>query len=789
MPETPQADIRDSYKTNQILNRDKPHSVMKTIFTSMAFAIAGILSGFSAPTGLPAHFAPTQEDYDASVILPDIEEPNWDFGNYWIRAEGESLDVFRCFYDYNAPQDDWLILPALDTQDGGKLRVSYAAYSTAKVTYSLVWGNEPTPEGMTNVIMTAEDFESTFAKTEVDEEFSVPYGGEIYVGFHVTTPRGGGYLDIRDITVSKATTAYPAAPEIAIEMDGIEGVATITLPTLTVGGDPIPADKVSAVLLVDGVEALTVTGEPGKVINDGFSTTFGEHTAECYATYTSDGAEWKSQSVTRQFAASLPDDFILDLPLEYTPSGENDDWLTILDVNDDGVKWGYTDENGGELKLAYNSKLAADDWAILPPVNVTKGGKYKLTMRACAQSANCPESVELCLGKAASPDAMTFTAIRIESLTAVRNGDGSMPLFEGVIELPSEGRYFIGLHGFSAPDQLYLHVSTITMEKAQADYEFIDPEVYATLPDNQFDLSVIGANADGVKFTVAPSDMMMLYTNILVDESYLTEDGLGELDFADQIINVSNKMLKEVGSLSAAMSAEFFYIGNQELLSFGGMTPGTRAFLALMGVEYHEDTNSVTPLTKVTTSDVFEFTAEHFPVEEPWADFGDLEYLDVNGQNTVRVEILPNSAAGDYAYGKVYPADYRDSHSDVEIIDYLTATANMMETWIYPSRLDAALQPGEQALFTVTTLDKSSGKKSDKLNWMIVEAPAQLGQPVKVIASATGEAGIRQIGTGSTTDTSAMYFTIDGRSVNDDDLRPGLYIRISGGKATKVIVE
>ena len=741
---------------------------------------------------IPAHFAPTQADYDASVVLSDLEIPNWDFGEYWVRGEGDYLEVFRCYYDYNAAQNDWLILPQLKTQAGGKFSISYKACTTANVSYSLVWGTEPTEAAMTNVISKTDDYNSNATTEELSGEFEVPAGQNVYVGFHVYTPLGGGYFDIWDINVSQESTALPAAPELTIAMDGTSGVAQLTLPAFTIGGEAITADEVKATLVIDGRDDLTFnfSGEPGEEVGADFTVALGAHTAVATASYTdADGNELKSQPATKSFVASLPSDFALDLPLEFTPNADNLAMITILDMNQDGTTWEMLDTYPDQLRLAYNGKLAADDWAILPAVNVERPGKYKLTMGAAAHSAFCPESVELCLGTAADPANMTMTAIRLENLTEGRNGDDTLPVYEGEVEIKSPGKYFIGIHGFSKPDQLYVYVSTVTMSKIESadDYEFIDPAVYETLPADMFDIDILSATADGLHFTVNPKDMAMIYTNIMIDETYLTEDHLGDLDFADQIVKVSNQMLELMGSFDAAMSAEFFYLGNVDATSFGGTMPGTRAFLAVMGLSYDEATNTVSAATKVSRTDVFEFTDEYLPQEEPWAEISNPQYVDKGGKNVVRVDITPNDAAGDYVYAKAFAADYRKNHTDLEIIQYLTSTSNMMETWVFGSTFDAEVQPGERALIAVATLYKSSGKLGEKLNWVIVEAPEQVGGEVKVIATATDQSGISSIEADSS-NSPVEFYTLDGRRVAADELVPGIYIRRQGGKAEKIVV-
>jgi len=765
---------------------------MKTSYTHLTAVLAALCYGVlsvaaqGTPRDLPVHFAPTQADYDACVVLPDVDLPNWDFGSNYIRYEGDYMDVFRCYYDYNQPQDDWLILPQLATAAGGNFRITYDAYPTAKVSYSIVWGTAPNPESMTNVIVSEEDFDKSLEKYQGSHEFKVPAGSDIYVGFHVTTPLGAGYFDICNIDIASAATAFPKAPGLAVTMDGTAGTATVTLPTLTVGEEPIPSAALTGSLVIDGRSDLTfdISGAPGETVTKTFTVATGSHTAECQVAYTADGTEWPSAKATATFTATLPSDFALDLPLSFTPSAENFDWLTVLDVNKDEATWAFWEPD--QLRINYHSKNAANDWAILPAVNVTEAGTYKLTMKAAAHSKNCPESVELCLGTAADPASMTKTVIRLESLADEHGDDGSLPVFGGEVTIDAPGKYFLGIHGFSAPDQLYLYISTIIMDKVEeaGKYDNIDPEVYATLPGDMFDIDVELACTEGVMFTFKPKDKLMLYANIMVDERYVTEDKLGELDFADQIVKVSNEMLGYVGNLEAALQAEFFYIGDVSASGFGGKDVGLRAFFAVMGLTYDEAANTVTAATKISTSDVFEIVNGELPKEEPWVEFGELEYTTAKGKNVVRVNVIPNAAAGDYVYGKGFAENYRDTNSDTEIIAYLTNVDNMMETWAMNNRIDVPLEPGERSLVCVTAMYKDSGKVSSKLNWILVEAPAEPGQPVTVLSSYSGitEAAVAPVG------LPDGYYTVDGRRISDTKPAPGVYIRVDCGRAAKVIV-
>lgn len=295
---------------------------------------------------------------------------------------------------------------------------------------------------------------------------------------------------------------------------------------------------------------------------------------------------------------------------------------------------------------------------------------------------------------------------------------------------------------------------SVTAQPSEEDAELFTPSETAILtvttlakeapdlPSDMFEIELGITGYQGIQYTFKPKDPLMLYTNILIDERYLTEDGLTDEDFSDQIIDESNQMLKELKSLQTALDAEFFYIGEYSGTGFAGKTPGTRLFFALMGVTYDEATNTVTPATKISRSEIFEITDEPLPApDEPWADMLNPVYETYKGQDVVSVEVVPNETGEGYVFGKVYRADYRNSHSDYEIIQELTDMNNMSETMIvdWDLHLRGEMAPGEQRLFAVTCLYKDSGKQSSKLNWMILEAPNAIGGKVRIVDSASGQ--------------------------------------------------
>lgn len=331
---------------------------------------------------------------------------------------------------------------------------------------------------------------------------------------------------------------------------------------------------------------------------------------------------------------------------------------------------------------------------------------------------------------------------------------------------------------------LLLASATTAEAVSRTDYQYITPEEYDRLPEQMFEINVLSACQEGIRYNVTCEDPLMVYTNIVVDARYVFEDHLTDLDFAEQILSVSNSALETFGSWDAAQNAEFFYIGNQQIENAIVSAPGERRFIAVMGLQYHQDTNTVTPLTQVVCSDIFTYEEGYFPVEEGFAYMKNPRYIEKNGKNYVRVDVELNEGA-DEAYGYGFAPDHRDHNSDYEIISYLTSLSNMSETLIYPMYLDVEMAPGDQKLFALATSD-SNGTPSRKLNWAIFEAPEQPGDPVKVLGAAENYASLILIPEDPNPGSHVQYYDLNGRLVSHP--APGIYIRRDGANVTKVVV-
>ena len=271
--------------------------------TVAAAAISMQAAAAEAPLSIPAHFAPTENDFNGCVNLPASEyEPYWEFGNYWI--DGDYTDAFACYEDYNEQADSWLILPQLATEAGRLIHNIVQRHNTkfCKCRLLAVLGYSSHARGnRQNVIYSNAAFSTAGSSERVEEQFNVPAGQNIYIGYHLTTEHGCGGVNLKifDITVSGTAADYPAEPGFSITTDGLSATATIEFPAATVAGNDITAETMTATIVVDDNATYPVEGDPGAVVPFEFSVAAGTHTAVCTISYDVDGTTVYSKPVSR----------------------------------------------------------------------------------------------------------------------------------------------------------------------------------------------------------------------------------------------------------------------------------------------------------------------------------------------------------------------------------------------------------------------------------------------------------------------------------------------------------
>lgn len=311
-----------------------------------------------------------------------------------------------------------------------------------------------------------------------------------------------------------------------------------------------------------------------------------------------------------------------------------------------------------------------------------------------------------------------------------------------VEQLTPETTYTVRLVAQPAEAEKHLYAPSPAAELSVTTLKEELPD--AGLPEGQFTIDVEIASTEGIKLTYTPVDPEMLYIDMIFDESYLTEDGLTIDDIRERMIQIANRALapeSEEGlgwSVEQCLTNEVFYRGTHSGTHYGGHPAGARYCLSVVGLVHDRATNTVAAATQATISEPFTVTEAALPAEKPWVEMSDPTYAD----GRITIIITRNEAAGDYLFGGAFAEDYRQTHSDSDIIAEMAGTEEGMKKylipeWHNPIVLTGEVAPGGKKLF-VATGEKDCIIRNMQLNWMILQAPYEAGGEVRILDSASG---------------------------------------------------
>lgn len=129
---------------------------------------------------------------------------------------------------------------------------------------------------------------------------------------------------------------------------------------------------------------------------------------------------------------------------------------TTIDANGDGTTWAFDTLP----YITYNSELAADDWFISPAIQFEADKEYVFQVEARSSSARFPEKFEVKLGNAPTVEALTTSLIDTVTVASTSFEVYASDNFS----LPEAGKYYIGIHGVSDPDQYKLILRNLSVQ-------------------------------------------------------------------------------------------------------------------------------------------------------------------------------------------------------------------------------------------------------------------------------------------------------------------------------------
>lgn len=129
---------------------------------------------------------------------------------------------------------------------------------------------------------------------------------------------------------------------------------------------------------------------------------------------------------------------------------------TTIDNNNDNRTWKYNYDGWCSIGSSSDFTLKMDDWLITPPIKLEAGKIYDFSVDARTKVGGSNEKIEVFMGKAPTVEAMTERLADETNLIEVMTVTLSKRL-----AITETGKYYIGIHGCSEPEQLYLYVSNL----------------------------------------------------------------------------------------------------------------------------------------------------------------------------------------------------------------------------------------------------------------------------------------------------------------------------------------
>lgn len=166
-------------------------------------------------------------------------------------------------------------------------------------------------------------------------------------------------------------------------------------------------------------------------------------------------SEALSNSVVLGPALYVPCEFPFD-------DNESMDVWTVIDANDNGSSWEWSDNSDGTLNgpsVIYNSDdYLADDWMISPRINLEAGKTYLITFDALSKDGN-EDLLDVTLGK--TTDTSEHKVIKTLSITGsdVANMEVTIP------EIVESDSYRIGFRCKSITKPYYVKIGNLKIEE------------------------------------------------------------------------------------------------------------------------------------------------------------------------------------------------------------------------------------------------------------------------------------------------------------------------------------
>ena len=193
------------------------------------------------------------------------------------------------------------------------------------------------------------------------------------------------------------------------------------------------------------------------------------------------------------------------------------DLLTVLDNNNDGVTWHWERQYSGGGRATYYRSATndADDWLLMPPINLERGATYSISFDANTAISNDVDYLDVAYGQGLNTERYETLIDHIvlnEPITHTYRNDTIVPAKSGV--------YYFGFHCTSVANYGWLLLKNVNIRMVQ--------DAPALLGD---------VNGDGV---VDIADVNALINIMLGRDSAEAYDGRAFVTEGDQEVDIAD---------------------------------------------------------------------------------------------------------------------------------------------------------------------------------------------------------------------------------------------------------
>jgi len=361
--------------------------------------------------------------------------------------------------------DDWLVTPAIKLEAGKAyyFGIDAAARSaTYPEKFEVLLGAEPSADKLTKSVIPVTEVKWTAAdgyKTFENGAVTVDETGYYYFGIHAISVTNMWSLYVNNLVVKAgAEAAAPAAVSdfIAEQAAGeLKVNVGFKAPTKNIAGENLTdLTKIDVLRNGEVVKSFTESLTPGADMSFADEVpAMGTYSYQVIP-YNASGEGQKSDIIDVFVTVTQQVPYIVNFSNEGVI-----DFFQVIDANGDGKTWAWSKSYNAYNK--YNTEADADDYLISLPIALEAGKKYDVIVNANAGMEDYPERFEVKVGKEATVDGLTITAIEPTEVVSEEGND-----FKGTFTATESGNYYVAIHAISDKDNYYLCINKLTVDVA-----------------------------------------------------------------------------------------------------------------------------------------------------------------------------------------------------------------------------------------------------------------------------------------------------------------------------------